>query len=76
MLGLGHRIVILLFVDAKLGPDSGFFVKHLPNRGGLIPAVFLIGAVDSMVALRHEWALLSLNKFCSTDLSMNPSGAH
>src|ERR1700674_1688666 len=43
MLGLGHRIVILLFVDPKLGLDSGFFVKHLPNRGRLIPTMFSIG---------------------------------
>ena len=43
MLGFGDRIVILLFADSKLGLHSGFFVKHFPDRGGLIPAVFLIG---------------------------------
>ena len=43
MLGLGHRIVILLFVDAKLGLDSGFFVKHFPDRGRLVPTMFSIG---------------------------------
>ena len=43
MLGLGHRIVILLFVYSKLGLHSGFFVKDFPDRGRLIPTVFLIG---------------------------------
>ena len=43
MLGLGHRIVILLFVDSKLGLHPGFFVKHFPDRGRLVPTVFLIG---------------------------------
>ena len=42
-LGIGQRIVILLFAHAKLGLHSGFFVKHFPDRGRLIPAVFLIG---------------------------------
>ena len=43
MLGLGHRRVVLLFVHAELGLHSGFFVKHFPDRGGFISAVFLIG---------------------------------
>ena len=43
MLGLGHRIVILLFVDAKLGLDSGFFVKHFPDRGRFVPTMFSVG---------------------------------
>jgi hypothetical protein len=43
MLGLGHRITILLFVQSKLALDSCFFIKHFPYRGGLIPTVFLIG---------------------------------
>lgn len=43
MLGLGHRIVILLFVHSKLGLHSGFFVKHLPDRGRLISTMFSIG---------------------------------
>ena len=43
MLGLDHRIVILLFVHAKLALHSRFFVEHFPDRGGLVPAMFLIG---------------------------------
>ena len=43
MLGLGHRFIVLLFVHAELGLHSGFFVKNLPDRGRLVPAVFLIG---------------------------------
>lgn len=41
--GLGHRVIILLFVDAKIGLHSGFFVKHLPDRGRLISTMFSIG---------------------------------
>jgi hypothetical protein len=58
---MGHRIAILLFVHSKLGLHSRFLIKHFPDRNGLVPAVFLIAAVDPMVALRPEWALLSLN---------------
>lgn len=43
MFGVGHRIVVLLFVHAKLGLHSRFFVKHFPDRGRFVPAVFLIG---------------------------------
>jgi hypothetical protein len=43
MLGLGHRRIVLLFVHAELGLHAGFFVKDLPDRGGLVPAMFLIG---------------------------------
>ena len=43
MLGIGYRSVIFLFIHSKLGLHSGFFVKHFPDRGRLIPAVFLIG---------------------------------
>ena len=43
MLGLGHRIVILLFVHSKLGLHPGFFVKHFPYGGRLISTGFLIG---------------------------------
>jgi hypothetical protein len=42
-LGVGQRIVVLLFAHAELGLHSGFFVKHFPDRGRLIPAMFLIG---------------------------------
>lgn len=42
-LGIGQGIVIFLFAHAELGLHSGFFVKHFPDRGRLIPAVFLIG---------------------------------
>ena len=43
MLGLGHRVTIFLFVQAKRALHSRFFVKHLPDRGRLIPTVFLVG---------------------------------
>jgi hypothetical protein len=43
MFGFGHRVVVLLFVHSELGLHSGFFVKHLPDRGRLIPTMFLIG---------------------------------
>jgi hypothetical protein len=43
MLGSGHRRAVLLFVQSKPCLHSSFFVKHLPDRGGLVPAVFLIG---------------------------------
>ena len=33
VLGLGHRIAILLFVQSKLALNSRFFVKHFPDRG-------------------------------------------
>jgi hypothetical protein len=42
-LSLGHGIVIFLLVHSKLGLHSGFFVKHLPDRGRFIPTMFLIG---------------------------------
>ena len=42
-LGIGERIVILLFVHAKLGLHSGFLVKHFADRGRLVTAMFLIG---------------------------------
>jgi hypothetical protein len=43
MLGFGHRSTILLFVQTKLAVDGRFFVKHFPDRGRLVPAMFLIG---------------------------------
>lgn len=43
MFGLGHRIVILLFVHPKRGLHARFFVKDFPDRGRFIPAMFLIG---------------------------------
>ena len=43
MLGFGHRRAVLLFVHSKLDLHSSLFVKHLPDRGGLVPAMFLIG---------------------------------
>lgn len=41
--GLAHCVIDLLFVDSKFGLHSRFFVKDLPNRGGFVPAMFLIG---------------------------------
>ena len=43
MLGLGQGIVIFLIVHSQLGLHSGFLVEHLPDGGGLVPAMFLIG---------------------------------
>jgi hypothetical protein len=42
-LGIGQRIVVLLFAHAELGLHPGFVVKHFPDRGRLIAAVFLVG---------------------------------
>lgn len=42
-LGVGQRVVVLLFAHPELGQHPGFFVKHFSDRGRLIPAVFLIG---------------------------------
>ena len=41
--GLAQGIVISLFVKPKRGLHSGFLVKDFPDRGRLVPAVFLIG---------------------------------
>gem|GEM_PF-1607798 len=43
MLGLGQGIVVFLFVHAELRLHAGFFVKNLPDCGGFVPAMFLIG---------------------------------
>ena len=43
LFGVGHRLVVLLFVQVKLGLHAGFFVKQIADRGRLVPAVFLIG---------------------------------
>jgi hypothetical protein len=42
-LGFGYRVAIFCFVHSKLGRHAGFFVKHFPDRGRLVPTVFLIG---------------------------------
>ena len=42
-LGFAHRIAVFLFVQSKLALHSGFLVQHFPDRGGFIPAMFLIG---------------------------------
>ena len=41
MLGLDHRIVVLLFVHAKLALHSRFFVEHFPDRGRLVPTMLI-----------------------------------
>ena len=54
MLGLDHRIVVLLFVHAKLALHSRFFVEHFPNRGRLVPAVFFIGGYARLGDIRES----------------------
>ena len=40
---MAREVVVLFFVQAELGLHAGFFVKYLADRGGFVPAMFLIG---------------------------------
>ena len=42
-LGLAQGVVIFLLVESQLGLHAGFFIKHFPDRGRLVSAVFLVG---------------------------------